>query len=270
MSDKLVILSGPENDDVLAKKINADFINICETDWDIIAEKAKSYKQVILEHNSNEQQLYLLKTFANTYGFKTPVVESTFYVNTEVNQKIDNDSVLFIGCSHTAGEGHSNTNTVYTSQLCKLLGKKAVVNAHPGKGNGVTEEKLQTYDLKNANVVVQFTSIYRLYHNGINTNVRDFNRSQAEVFTDEILSSEFIASVKRIVKLLRTANAKFVFFHITTQLPNHNEITSLLSEYPEFLDMSNTYVDTGDLGHHFGQETHRLWAQKIMNSGLLS
>lgn len=270
MSDRLVICSSPIEDDLLGIKHNADFTNICENDWDSVAHRAKSYQHVILEHNSDDVQLlYRLSTFANTYGFVAPDVPSTFYTNKITDLPIGN-KILFIGCSHTNGNGHASVDTTYTSQLCKHMQLKPLVDAHPGMGNTLTEEKIHCYDVKNRRVVIQYTDIYRLHLNGINTRGPNYDRNQTNVFTDQVLASEFIHCVKRISNYLRSCNTKFAFFQITHDYPMLEEINNHLSEYPEFVNMQDTMVDVGDLGHHFGKDTHKVWAQKIIDSGLLS
>lgn len=272
MSNKLVICSSPVDDDLVGIKYSADFTNICEHDWNSVAHRTKSYQHVILEHNSDDVQLlYRLKTFANTYGFIAPDVPSTFYTNKITDLPVTEDQILFIGCSHTHGRGHSNTSvTTYTSQLCKHMQLAPLVDAHPGMGNTLTEEKLHCYNVKNKRVVIQYTDIYRLHLNGINTQGPNYDRNQNNVFSDQVLASEFIHRVKRISNYLRSCNSKFVFFQITQMHPILEEINSHLSEYPEFINMESTIVDVGDLGHHFGKESHKLWAQRIIDSGLLS
>ncbi len=270
MSNRLVICSSPNDDDYSGIKHNADFTNICENDWDSIAQRAKSYQHVILEHNSDDVQLlYRLSTFANTYGFVAPNLPSTFYTNKITDLPIGN-KILFIGCSHTNGDGHASVETNYTSQLCKHMQLTPLIDSHPGKGNALTEEKLHCYNLTNQRVIIQYTDIYRINYNGINTNGYDYDQSQHNVFTDQVLASEFIHLVKRISNYLRSCNTRFAFFLISHDYPILQEIISHLSEYPEFINMQDTMVDVGDLGHHFGKDTHSLWTQKIIDSGLLS
>ena len=86
---------------------------------------------------------------------------SKFHTNSETNKQIKDNEILFIGCSHTAGIGHGVSNTVYTHVFSKLLGLTPLVDAHPGKSNYLTEEKLNTYDLRNKKVIIQFIKLLR-------------------------------------------------------------------------------------------------------------
>ena len=105
---------------------------------------------------------------------------SKFYINLENNNQIKDNEILFIGCSHTGGSGHGELvkhdpnkiywigphDTVYTHIFSKALGLIPKVDAHWGRSNYLTEEKLNTYNLKNKKVIIQFTDIHRLRLNG--------------------------------------------------------------------------------------------------------
>src|SRR6056300_134721 len=119
MSDRLVICSGPADDDYIGNHYNADYVNIAEYSWDILKLKILEYNEVLLVHNGdNNNDFFRLITFGNTYGIDTnnilgaygPLddnIEYSFHVNFHVNSKskkqIQKNQVLFIGCSHTYG-----------------------------------------------------------------------------------------------------------------------------------------------------------------------
>ncbi len=270
MTDTLVICSSPVNDNKVGLKYKADFTNIIENDWHRLSEKIKTYKNVILEHNCEDRDsLFKLVSFANTHSLTPPDHEYSFYVNETTNSIIDENEILFIGCSHTAGRGHINLDTVYTHQLSNLLNFKPLVDAHPAKGNTLLEEKLQTYNLTNSRVVLQYTDIFRLNLNGENVQGIDYSRAQSSVFTDEVLASEFVERVKRITNLLRMCNSKFVFFQVSHDYPLKDEVVSILSKYDEFVDIQGTMVDVVEDRYHLGPNTHQLWAEKIFNKNIL-
>ena len=89
------------------------------------------------------------------------------YSNNETNKEIKDNEILFLGCSHTEGEGHNNKNTVYTHLLAKELNLIPLIDAHRGRGNYLTEEKLNTYKLQNKKVIIQLTDVYRIRLNGV-------------------------------------------------------------------------------------------------------
>lgn len=275
MSDKLVICSHSEDDDYIGNYYNADHVNLLEYSWDTLKLKILQYNEVLLVHNSNNNNdFFNLIIFSNihnidtsnilgAYGPLDSTIEYSFYVNSKSKKQIQKNQVLFIGCSNTYGIGHSKSDTVYTHILSKMLGKQPLVDAHPGKGNWLTEEKIQTYDLKNATLVIQFIDIFRIMLNGRHTRGPNFNRVQSEIFSDEVLASIFIEQVKRIVNLLRANNARFVFFHLSNDHPLVTEINSILSSYKEFVLIKNWNLDTGDLGNHHGVLSHTLWAENL-------
>jgi len=275
MSDRLVICSVPADDDYIGNHYNADYANIAEYSWDILKLKILEYNEVLLVHNGdNNNDFFKLITFGNIYGIDTnnilgadgPLddnIEYSFHVNSKSKKQIQKNQVLFIGCSHTYGIGHSKSDTVYTHILSKMLGKQPLVDAHPAKGNWLTEEKIQTYNLKNSTIVIQFTDIFRIMLDGEHHRGHLFNRAQSEVFSDVVLASIFIEQVKRIVNLLRANNVRFVFFHLSHFYPLVEEIDSILSSYKEFVFLKDWGIDTGDLGNHSGVLSHTLWAENL-------
>ena len=265
MSDRLVICSSPVDDDIVGREHNADFCNITEHNWDDLKLKIKKYKKVICVQNSssNAESIWLLITFARLNNLECKAFENSFYVDKTIKKDIKANEVLFIGCSHTFGKGHSTNETVYPYQLCELLNKDLLIDAHPGKGNWLTEEKLQNYNLQNATVVIQFTSIARISLNNRHVVGHNFSKSESDVFTDEVLACEFVKSVKRIVNYLRSNNTKFAFIYIAPYIPIHNEIMSIMSEYKEYVHLIDSHKDTGDLGHHSGALSHKYWAEEL-------
>lgn len=264
MSNRLVICSSPIDDDYVGEKYSADFCNIDESSLEKLEQKMQNYAEIIFEHNcSDKDALFRLQTIANLTGHAAPNTDNRFYINRNQDQKLNSDQILYIGCSHTYGIGHSTPQTVYTNILSKMLNKVPVINAHHGRGNWLTEEKLQTYDLKNCAVILQFTDIYRIRLNGIDVKGYNFSREQSLVFSDKVLASIFLDIVKRTVNLLRANNAKFCFFQLSHEYPLGPEVISVLSTYKEFVYIAEPNLDTGDLGNHMGVLSHTHWAEEI-------
>ena len=266
MSNRIVVCSNPEDDDYVGEEYNADYCNICEYDWQELKQKIQKYPEVILKHNGkNKDDLFDLITFANLMGLPAPSAQNSFHVNTNKDRKLNSDEVLYLGCSHTAGSGHSSQETMYTHILSNMLNKSANVDHHAGKGNWLTEEKLQTYNLKNATVIIQFTDIFRLRLNGYDIPGYQYSKNQSAVFSDKVLASIFLEQVKRIVNLLRSNSAKFCFFHLSHNYPQERETNSILTTYKEFVYIPDFNLDTADQGHHMGVISHTHWAKLIYN-----
>ena len=266
MSNRLVICSSPIDDDYVGEEYNADYCNIVEHNWQELKQKIQKYPEVILKHNGkNKDDLSDLITFANLMDLPAPSAQNSFHVNTNKDRKLNSDEVLYLGCSHTEGSGHSSQETMYTHILSKMLNKVPVVDAHPGRGNWLAEEKLQTYNLKNATVIIQFTDIFRLRLNGYDILGHQYSKNQSAVFSDEVLASIFLEQVKRIVNLLRSNNAKFCFFHLSHNYPQGRETNSILTTYKEFVYIPDFNLDTADQGHHMGVLSHIHWAEEVYN-----
>ena len=264
MHDRLVICSSPVDDNLQGEKYSADFANTVEYNFFELGELIKKYDEVILIDNASDTKGYwFFAQFANTYGLKAPIRQHSFYVPDNDKKSLRSDQILFIGCSHTHGSGHNKSETVYTHILSKMLDKKPMVDAHPGKGNWLTEEKLQKNNLKNATVVVQLTDLHRIALNNIHSPGYTMTRSQAEVYSDEVLASIHIQLVARIVNLLRANCCRFVLFTICSQYPLENEVNSILVQYPEYVYFRNYTFDTGEDGIHLGVKSHTYWAENL-------
>ena len=195
------------------------------------------------------------------------------YINSETNKEIKDNEILFLGCSHTEGVGHSSKDTVYTHLLAKELNLIPLVDAHRGKGNYLTEEKLNTYNLQNKKIIIQYTDVYRLRLNGKdydpNSNYRRFTKSQSEVYTDEVLYSLFFEQVKRMVNLLKANNSKFLFFtlghcefiHTANQIFFDN-----MKCYDTFCPIAFTKYDydKAEDNMHHGPRSHKFFYKMLL------
>jgi len=264
--DTIVICSTPVDDDIEAAKYNGERRNLSEWDWDILTSELTDYPNVVLVNNSTEvDDLKRMYIFAKQNNLEVNFKNSTwgdkdisFYASHADIKTISDNEILFIGCSHTAGEGHSSPETVYPHMLSEQLNLIPVVDAHAGKGNYLTEEKLNIYDLKNKKVIVQFTGIDRLWLNGQNTVGYHYTKGMVDVFSDTVLVSNYYAQIQRITNYLRSQQAQFLFFQLSGEYPYELEVNALCSNFREFVYMTNYNVDDGDLGHHYGVKSHSL------------
>jgi len=199
----------------------------------------------------------------------TKILKNQTTLVDKTKKAIDN-KMIFIGCSHTAGVGHSE-DTVYTTVLSKMLGYEKQVFGYSGKGNYLFEEVMSEYSLKNSKIIVQFTDIYRVrfFDNDKNTVIdkqgKDYSIKDLELYTDEYLSYEFLKLVDRVVARLRDANAEFLFFMLSSDHKFYNTLNLKLSEYKEYCWTPDVFVDLAKDNLHFGIESHRMIASKLQD-----
>jgi hypothetical protein len=214
--------------------------------------------EIFDQKNSNDRLAYLqrmtLKNQLDLVDKEYPTIDEKF---------------LFVGCSHTAGIGHHTNNTVYTKLFSDYRNKKSLVLGNPGKGNYLFEQLLNSYNLKNSQVIIQFTDIFRLRYvsstgSVVEKQIADFLKPEIEFFTEEKLTQDFLDIVNRIVVRLRDANANFLFFQLTHQHPTDCLIHYKLSKYKEFCWIPDVNQDLASDGMHFGIKSHRLIADKLI------
>jgi hypothetical protein len=188
---------------------------------------------------------------------------------TDTNYRFHDEKMLFVGCSHTAGIGHKSMDTVYPTLVAKYLNKDPLILGNSGKGNYLLEHVLNLYSLKDSNVVIQFTDIFRLrYYNSagkiIEKQASGYTMEEANMYTEEKLVKDFLELVNRVVIRLRDANANFVFFQLTHHHPTDLQIHYELSKYKEFCWLPDSRQDNADDDLHFGIKSHKLIADRLI------
>ena len=221
----------------------------------------------ILDLSNQADKVILLEQPDQLINFKIFKNLST----TDVKFTPVDDSVLIVGCSHTAGTGHKTADTVYTSYLASKLNRKIVVDAVPGQGNFTIEDSLSKYSLKDAAVIVQFTDIFRIrYYDETTDRVitkpgGKFSLNEVEMFTEERLAYEFKQIVKRTVSRLRDANAKFLFFQLSTQYAQTDKLNLFMSQFKEYCWTPDIDIDRADDGIHYGSSSNLKLATRLAN-----
>jgi hypothetical protein len=184
--------------------------------------------------------------------------------------KINSDELLFVGCSHTAGTGHKTANTVYPTLVADKLKLKSKIRGFPGCGNFIFEDTLSEYDLTNSNIIIQFSDIFRIRYYDSDTQTvvnkvgKDFDKLEYVLFSEQKLKYEFEQLVYRTVARLRDANAKFLFFQLTHKNNEMLNINLFLSKFKEFCWTPDIHVDLADDNAHYGPESHKLIAQRLV------
>lgn len=264
--ESIVICSSPVDDNIPAEKYNAVRRNIVEFNVDLLSKELKLYNNVMLVHNGDDEDARRLYIFAkqNKLEVTFELPQTLFHSDHQTNI-INNNDMLFVGCSHTHGEGHSSLESVFPHLLSKKLNLNSILDAHPGKGNYLTEEKINQYDLKNKKVIIQMTDIYRLHLNGISIAAKDYTRDLNSVYTEEVLSSNYCALFRRLVNYLRAQESQFLIFQLSMEYPYYESVSAYCSDFNEFVHMEDYNVDVGDLGHHFGIKSHNIIANKLYN-----
>lgn len=209
--------------------------------------------------------------FLKQNNTQTDLLSNLYSKNSDLRSEISDSDILFVGCSHTYGIGHTSQNTVYTHQFAKMIGLNPLVNGNPGKGNFLIEDILSTYKLTNKKVIIQFTDILRIrYFSAIENDVihktgSEFTIDEVKMFDDARVQYEYLKIVDRVVSRLRDAGCKFLFFQLTHITGNVQENIDLYqSQYREFCYMPDINVDVAGDNLHFGSLSHRLIAEELI------
>lgn len=202
---------------------------------------------------------------------QTQVLKNTLGSDQYKREKISEDNILFIGCSHTYGTGHDTTDTVYPSIVAKKLNLTPMVKGFPGQGNFKFEDVLTEYELgKNTNVIIQFTDIFRLrYYDDASESIIHkqgihFSREETNMFTNKRLTYEFKQLVCRVVSRLRDANVNFLFFQLTHEHDRILDTNLFLSSFKEYCWTPDVAVDLASDNLHFGIESNKKIADRLI------
>ncbi len=256
---ELIICSSPINDNLYGN----NYCNIIEHDWDSIIQRLESPNAYRFVHNSdNYEDLLRLHTFANIYNL-TLLIETpeTIYIPKSTKNLLNDKQILYVGCSHTLGEGQNN-HEVFTEYLSKKLKLQPVIDGHSNKGNWLSEEKLFHYDLHEQNVCIQFTETSRIRLNGEDYRLTEGDKEINNVFTDERLTAYFISQVQRIVKLLRLQKTNFIFFHLHKDWKYRTQVEEYFTRFKEYCYLGDYVIDFVEDGH-FGPLTNKNIANKL-------
>lgn len=205
----------------------------------------------------------------------TDILANTYSLSADSRKKLSKSEILFVGCSHTAGIGHSTQDTVYTNQLANMLNLTPQVNSHPGRGNYLIEDTLSAHNLSNTNVIVQFTDMFRIRYFSSKENKvihkmgYQCTKNELELFDDQRQKYEYLRMVDRVVSRLRDCNSQFLFFQLTGNTgPLQEEIDLYQSQYREFCYMAEIDIDKAEDEIHFGINSHSLIAKNIYQKWL--
>jgi hypothetical protein len=236
-----------------------------EAGFDYTASLFNKFDDVIFlkEHDNAVVKFMQLELEKIRYRKKKDINEHLFKI-------LDQNKINFFGCSHTAGIGHSNQSTMYVDVLSELLKSEYNNFGLPGKGNYTIEDLLNTYNIKNSKLVIQFTDMYRIRYmeNKLIENTKSYdikwNTSNNPILNEENLFYNFKQLVTRITNRLREGNNKFVTTH-TANIENEYSIqcTEFLYGFKEFASNIGTGVDKAEDNAHYGPKSHKLWAERL-------
>lgn len=261
---ELVVCSSSVDDNIQGQKYNCAFTNIVEHDWNEIYERAVTTETVFV-HNGERENLLQLILFLNTYNIKHSFMTNyPFHISQNDDRIILDNDLVFVGCSHTAGKGHSTNVTTFPIMVAEKLKYNPIVYGFPGKGNYLFEEIIYGLNLNNKKLVIQYTDISRIRYNGNDKRAMEYTRGDMIYNTEEHLSSIFIEQNKRICKYLRAINCQFVFLWLANKCHYYDDILTILSDNNHFVYVPDFNVDVGDLGHHFGPKSHENIANAIV------
>lgn len=217
-----------------------------------------------------DKVIFLDQPITDDLGTQTQILKNTQDTDQYVQTKLPSNSILFIGCSHTHGVGHKTDETVYTSKVSKELNLTPIIRGYPGQGNFKFEDVLSEYSLSGANVIIQFTDIFRIrFYDTLTQTVvhkmgKDFNKTEISLYTEERLKYEFEQLVCHIVSRLRDANVKFLFFQLTSQTSQMLNINLFLSSFKEYCWTPDINLDVADDNLHYGTRSHEKIADRLI------
>jgi hypothetical protein len=204
----------------------------------------------------------------------TDILANTYSLSADSRKELLESEILFVGCSHTAGIGHSTQDTVYTNQFAKMLNLTPRVSGNPGRGNYLIEDILSTYNLSGTKVIVQFTDVFRIRYFSSKENKvihkmgYEFTQNELELFDDQRQKYEYLRMVDRVVSRLRDCDSQFLFFQLAREMGLQEEIDLYQSQYREFCYMADIGVDKAEDERHFGINSHSLIAKNIYQKWL--
>jgi hypothetical protein len=197
----------------------------------------------------------------------TDVIGNTYSTSIASRKKLADSDILFVGCSHTAGDGHPTCETVYPTQFSKLINASPQIRGNSGKSNYLIEDILAEYELANKKVIIQFTDINRIRYFDKKENKvvhkmgHNYSRSEVEMFDDARLQYEYLRIIDQVVSKLRDCNCQFLFFQLTNA--PCLEIDLYQSQYREFCYMAHIDIDRATDNLHFGVNSHQLIATDL-------
>jgi lysophospholipase L1-like esterase len=192
------------------------------------------------------------------------------------------NSIIFLGCSHTAGVGLENSRHNYAELVSKYFHSDAINLAQPSKGNFKSFEIFNQIDFfPRQKIVLQLTDIGRLqvFLKDDQSNITETqlynleDRAYLKVFNDKQLLYMMLDRLDLILKYARDLNLQLVFFNLggNPDLDNSEENNFIrrtteyyLRAYPEYVpDVLSQNIDRGTDGLHFGPHSHAIWAELI-------
>ena len=185
------------------------------------------------------------------------------------NKKIES-KMLFFGCSHTYGVGHSNHETTYPYVFSNYVNREYVNLGMPGKSNYDIEDLMNQYRLNSNYIILQFTDIYRIRYFSKNKLISNpIYKLPIKVVNNDLANEEnllfnFKKLTDRVINRLIEGNNKFLItFSCNFNDEYDLECLKHLLQFKEFCSHVGTLVDKAEDNAHYGIESHRLWAEKL-------
>jgi len=251
-----------------------DQIYWAESNW----QEFESYKEYF-------ENLFLLKQLPNTVNISN---QDPCYMRQTYRIQNSKDHIIFLGCSHTNGQGLDNPTSNYVNQVSQHFNKIPLNLSKRGCGNFRSFEQFNQIEfVDNQIVVLQLTDIARLKYfddDNYQTKVSEHqmhnitNRSYFDVYHDKQLVYMLLTQLNSVIKYSREKKLRFVFFNlggntevdIGVNLGQEYDkykkfIEYYLLDYPEYIPrMLSQAVDRGNDGYHYGPKSHESWANSII------
>ena len=218
--------------------------------------------------------VYLLKKYPNVVNINGV---DPYNIRQPLSLNNTTDSAVFIGCSHTHGQGLDHIADCYANLVSKHFDVACVNAGSPGKGNLRSFETFnQTMFNKDQIVVLQLTDLARLKYFETETAEAAVqerplhelkNRSYIDVYNDKQLIYNLLCNIDAVVHRARSNQLRFAFFYLGQGQDMFTKtVEYYLMDYPEYIpEMLAKNVDRGNDGAHFGAQSHCNWAQAVID-----
>ena len=197
-----------------------------------------------------------------------------------LSQNLNQNHVVFFGCSFTAGAGLPDVETHYTTQVAKHFGKQVFNLGSNGGSNALVFDQFTQLDFFPGQiVVVQLTFLERLHYCGLNRqltkvvftkkNYENLIHNLVEIYNKDFLFYELLQKIRAMVAIARAKKLKMVFWLINYK---DTKIYSKADQryfyhMPEFVPaswMENYFLDLATDGQHPGIRSNKFIADTLV------
>ena len=222
----------------------------------------------------NDNEYYNFLNWLKDFNLKYRTVQNIDQIKFDVYDwgtqiPVNQNQIVFLGCSFTAGTGLSDKNTHYSSIVAKYFNRDLLNLAQGGGSNSLIFDRFSRLQLNQGQlVVIQLTGLYRLHYCTTSKQLsqvvlsttpieKNLHRSMLEVYHTDFLFYELLCKIRVIIKIAQAQKLKLVFWLVDYK--DEDTYSKLQQTYfydmLEFMPASwieNYYIDTAEDDLHPG------------------